>query len=233
MEWTLDQDNLSSNPLLTQDGQKEISSLCNYYGISIPSLTADCCMQAPFWKANTADRFLLEKDFLSIIQACSSLNISTVVLPLVDNGRLETSLQKETLLDFLLLHVELFRRSNVRIAFESDFSPSSLSNFIEDLPVDVFGINYDIGNSASLDFNCAEELTLYGSRIFNVHIKDRMKFGSTVPLGMGNADFPLVFRLLRDVDYSGNFIFQTARAVDSDHLGVLRLYKEQVIAWSN
>ena len=35
MEWTLDQDNLSSNPLLTQDGQKEISSLCNYYGISI------------------------------------------------------------------------------------------------------------------------------------------------------------------------------------------------------
>ena len=36
MEWTLDQDNLSSNPLLIKMVKRDFL-LCNYYGISIPS----------------------------------------------------------------------------------------------------------------------------------------------------------------------------------------------------
>ena len=78
----------------------------------------------------------------------------------------------------------------------------------------------------------ALRINLYGSRIFNVHIKDRGEIRLYCTSWWVMPIFHWFF-VLRDVDYSGNFIFQTARAVDSDHLGVLRLYKEQVIAWSN
>jgi L-ribulose-5-phosphate 3-epimerase len=50
MEWTLDQDRLYENPLMTAAGQARIRQLCHQYGVTIPSLTGDCFMQAPFWK---------------------------------------------------------------------------------------------------------------------------------------------------------------------------------------
>ena len=60
MEWTLDQDNLYANPLLTTAGQNEIRKLCESHGIMISSLTGDCFMQSPFWKTQGAVRDSLE-----------------------------------------------------------------------------------------------------------------------------------------------------------------------------
>ena len=94
-----------------------------------------------------------------------------------------------------------------------------------------FGINYDIGNSASLGFDCTAEVRAYGHRISNVHIKDRVLGGTTVPLGSGAANFPAVFSGLARVGYKGDFILQTARAADGDHLGALLRYKQMARDW--
>ena len=88
MEWTLDQDRLYENPLLTEAGQAEIRELCQRHGLSIPSLTGDCFMQAPLWKANGDERAALERDFREIAKGCAAVGISMIVVPLVDNGRL-------------------------------------------------------------------------------------------------------------------------------------------------
>ena len=50
MEWTMDQDRLYQNPLLTPQGQQEIRRLCQAYRLAISSLTGDCFMQAHFGK---------------------------------------------------------------------------------------------------------------------------------------------------------------------------------------
>ena len=96
---------------------------------------------------------------------------------------------------------------------------------------DVFGINYDIGNSAALGHDPAEELAACGARVLNVHVKDRVRGGTTVPLGEGNADFPTVFRLLARSSYPGMFILQTARAAGGDHAGALARYRDMVVNW--
>jgi len=72
-----------------------------------------------------------------------------------------------------------------------------------------------------LGFNPREEISKYGHRILNVHIKDRLLGGSTVPLGLGSADFKSVLEELQRSSFPGNFILQTARATDGDHLGEL------------
>lgn len=231
MEWTLDQDKLYENPLMTADGRIKIRELCNQYKVSIPSLTGDCFMQAPFWKVTGNACSDLQLDFVQIVRACGALQIQMIVVPLVDNGSLETVEQENTLVNFLLSQIPILANHQLKVIFESDFPPSEFSRFIARLPAEHFGINYDMGNSAALGFKPAEEFACYGDRIVNVHVKDRILAGTTVPLSAGDVDFPLVFSELQKISYSGNFILQTARAVDNDHLGAISKYRDMVSEW--
>jgi hexulose-6-phosphate isomerase len=233
MEWTLDQNRLHDNPLMTLVGQKEILTLSRRYKVSIPSVTGDCFMQAPFWKAQGAEQKDLQCDFQRIAEASAAVGISIIVVPLVDNGRLDNMEQEDVLVDFLENIIGLLMARNLRVAFESDFTPMELARFIARLDSAIFGINYDIGNSAASGFNPADEIAAYGDRIINVHVKDRLLGGTTVPLGMGSADFKAVFKSLALIRYEGNCILQTARAIDSDHAGLLCRYRDMTIDWLN
>lgn len=233
MEWTLDQDRLYENSLLTETGQAEIRSLCQRHGLSIPSLTGDCFMQAPLWKARGDERAALERDFSAVARGCAAVGVSMIVVPLVDNGRLENTEQEDTLVAFLKSQSAFLASHGLKVVFESDFAPVELARFISRLDSTLFGINYDIGNSAALGFNPAEEIAAYGSRIVNVHVKDRVLGGTTVPLGTGNADFEAVFAALAKAGFTGNCILQTARAADGDHAGVLSRYRDMTTDWLN
>lgn len=233
IEWTIDDERLYENPLLTKSGIKQINLLCKKYQIKIPSLTGDCFMQNPFWKATGIKKKKLENDFINILYACNKANISIILIPLVDNGAIENSTQEYSLLKFLMSQKKLIKRLSLRVCFESDFSPKKLKDFIGKYDDDIFGINYDTGNSSSLGFNPSEEFEEYGERIINVHIKDRSLGGTTVPLGDGDTKFLLIFRMLKEYNYQGNFILQTARAEGEDHLGVLLKYHNMTLDFAN
>ena len=231
MEWTLDYPNLQKNPLLTLEGQSKINQLRSQHSILIPSLTGDCFMQKPFWKSSGVARFSLEQDFIAIAKASESIGITYIVVPLVDGGRVESRHDEAKLFSFLEKNSKFFFEHKLKIIFESDFPPEELSRFIKRLDPDIFGINYDIGNSASLGFDVVEEFEAYGDRILNVHVKDRLLGGMTVPLGQGNANFYAVFNCLSKNRYQGNFILQTARAKDGEHLEVMAQYLNMTMNW--
>ena len=231
MEWTLDQEWLHENPLMTTAGQEKIRTLCQHHDLAIPSLTGDCFMQAPFWKVDGQVRADLQADFLAIGRACATVGIRMMVVPLVDNGRLESDEQENVLVDFLLAQHSFLSQHNLQVIFESDFIPTELARFIARLPGERFGVNYDIGNSAALGFNPLEEFDAYGARVVNVHVKDRILHGATVPLGTGNADFECVFGLLARQGYQGNVIMQTARAREGEHHIVLARSRDLVQGW--
>ena len=63
-----------------------------------------------------------------------------------------------------------------------------------------------MGNSAS---GIDPEITLLGSRIWNIHVKDRLLNGSTIELGR-EMNFEKVFLIYLELII--NFILQTARA---------------------
>ena len=231
MEWTLDQDRLYKNPLMTEKGREEIKSLISKHNVSIPSLTGDCFMQASFFKASGNDRNSLLEDLNNIIQNCALLEIKFVVIPLVDSGRLENKSQEKSPKDEMEFIKPMLAETGIVICFESDFNPEKLANFVDRFEPKYFGINYDVGNSASLGYDPEEEIRFYGNKILNIHVKDRLLHGTTVPLGEGNADIPAVLKALILSGYKGNYILQTARAVNDDHVGVLARYRDQVSEW--
>jgi hexulose-6-phosphate isomerase len=231
MEWTIDQERLHENPLNTESGRGAIARLARGNAIQIGSLTGDCFMQAPFWKAGGETQQTLIADLDLVIASCAALRIEFVVIPLVDNGRIEAPEQSDVLLRTLLDRAALLSRQGIKIVFESDLSPVELAQFIAQFPPEVFGINYDIGNSAALGFDCSEEIAAYAPRILNVHVKDRLRGGTTVPLGSGAADLAKAIRLIEQSGYSGQYILQTARAADGDHAGALARYRDMTVRW--
>lgn len=231
MEWTIDNERLYENPLMTKKGQREIRILCDKHNVSIPSLTGDCFMQSPFWKEVGKSRSQRCLDFIRVIEACSDIGIEKIVVPIVDNGSLDNSDQEDCLVNFLLANMNLIRVKKVKITFESDMNPDCLASFIKRFPEDIFGVNYDIGNSAALGYDFSEEFAVYGHRILNVHVKDRLFEGTTVPLGSGAAKLPNTIKSLQQIGYKGNYILQTARAEDDDHIGVLDSYRNMVKQW--
>ena len=230
IEWTLDYYNLNKNPLLNKKGQSEINKLKKKFKIECNSVTTDCFMQRPFWKEK--DSIIFDKlidDFISIISCASKLESKILVLPLVDNGSIQNKFEFDILKKTLESLSDLLIQKDIKIAFESDYSPQKLYEFIDEFDHLLFGINYDSGNSSSLGFNPSEEMSCYGKRIFNVHIKDRVFKGKTVPLTKGDADFKKIFRGLNDLGYKGNFILQTARAIDGNHSELIKNYQQFVI----
>lgn len=231
MEWTLDQDRLYENPLMTASGREEIKSLSLQHHVAIPSLTGDCFMQAPFWKVQGAERAARLNDLDAVIAACSDLGIQSIVVPLLDDGHVSSRDEEDLVVAVLADRATLLAQRRVAITFESDYEPAELARLIDRFPDPVFGINYDIGNSAGAGFDPRAEIRAYGNRIVGVHIKDRPRGKSTVPLGSGDAQFDVVFEELARIGYQGNFILQTARAANHDHEAVLCRYRDMTMEW--
>ena len=228
MEWTIDSENFSSNPILTSTGQAEINRLKRHFHIEIPSVTCDYFMENPPWKSNPEEVFLTIE---SILQGMSEVGAKILVIPLVDNSSLGDSVNFSVVELFFGQLSELLYSNNTKIAFETDLSPNLFRSFMNNFDQDIFGVNYDIGNSASFGFKPIEEFAAIGERVINVHVKDRLLGGRTVPLGTGNADFLMVFKCLNEVGYVGDLIMQTARAQDGRHADVLSKYREQIAHW--
>ena len=221
IEWTLDYKNLEKNPILNKRGQSEIKQLSKKNFIKINSITGDCFMQKPFWKKKNNQKLL--NDLIRIISSCKILGIKYIVVPLVDKGSITNKHDESNLLKSCKHVLKYLRDSKVKLIFESDFTPLRLKKFIKKFDNRYFGINYDAGNSAGLNYKIDDEFRLYGKYICNVHIKDRIKYGKTVRLGNGNANFLKLFKNLKKIKYNQPLILQTARSKNNRHIEEIKI----------
>ena len=161
MEWTLDHDRLMENPLLTQAGRAEIASLSEKHGVKVVSLTGDIFMQMPFWRVTGAERAARLEEFQAVAEACSGAQIRFIVVPLVDNGAMKTDDERAAVIEEFNKRAAWLKARGLAVVFECDYAPKRLAEFIARFPADVFGINYDIGNSAALGYDSDEEIAAY------------------------------------------------------------------------
>jgi hexulose-6-phosphate isomerase len=228
IEWTIDTFKFYQNPLIDLNQWQDINLIMEKNNILIPSVTCDYFMENPPWKN---DLKLVKEGISSILQGMRNIKSKILVIPLVDNSSLPDSSSVKIVKNFFTDLIPEISQNKIKIAFECDLNPEKLSEFIGEFDRNYFGINYDIGNSASLGFNPTEEFKAYGSRIINVHVKDRKLSGTTVPLGEGDADFLRIFLLLHEENYQGNLILQTARSQEGQDAKVLVQYKKLIEDW--
>ena len=210
IEWIYETSGRDRNPLCTDDGIREMGALSARYDVSIRSLCADYFMEEPLVRAEGATLDSRMAHLRWLIDRCQKAGIERIVLPFVDASDIRTSDEESALVDVLTEAQRAASAVGVEVHLETSLNPPRFAEFLARLP-DAVRVNYDSGNSASLGYVPAEEFSAYGSRIGSVHVKDRLRGGTTVPLGTGSADLPAVFAGLQCLDYRGDLILQVAR----------------------
>jgi hexulose-6-phosphate isomerase len=224
MEWTLDYPRLFNNPLISSQEQKKTLIFLKKNKIFVNSVTCDFFMQKPFFLIKNKKKFKLNiNNLLKIIKKLINAKIKFIVIPLVDKSSIKNTYQEKLVIREFNKIIKNLNTNNfkTKILFEIDYSPSKLKKFIKKFSSNFFGINYDSGNSASLNYNIDEEFNCYGDRILNIHIKDRIKYGKTIKLGRGNVNFLKLKKNLKKLHYNRNLILQTARNIYGKHLNEL------------
>lgn len=223
IEFILDFNDAEENPLLKSGGVDEILAVSQATSVSVKTICADYFMEVPLHSSNSK---LAEESFKileRLIEAAKVLKITDIVIPCVDQSSLKTEESVNRFIKQIIKIIPTIEAENINLSLETDFAPKLFIELLDKLNSKNITVNYDIGNSAALGFDCDEELATYGDRITDIHIKDRVFGGEPVILGEGNADFVKFFNKLKELDYQGPFIMQAYR----DDEGV-KVFKKQL-----
>ena len=211
LEWIFERPEFEKNPLWSDEGIARIKELSQRHRVAVTSIVADYFMEVRLFGPDQAEVADAVDTLDKLIARAAQAGILLIEIPLVDNSSLQSDADKQ---DFARNLEPLLAKAaslGVKISLETDLPPGEFKAFIESFGPARLWVNYDMGNSAALGFDPASEIGLLGPYIANVHIKDRVKGGGTVPLGTGDTDFEAVFAALARAGYSDDFILQSAR----------------------
>ena len=210
IELTANLENLDKNPVFNELLLKNYLFEKRKNKIKADSLTCDFFMQKPFFKLDKENSLSHKKILEKIIINGQKIGIKKFILPLVDNSSVKNKNQEKKIIEyFTSKNFKKILLKKTLILFESNFPPMKLFNFIKKFKSKKFGINYDSGNSAALNYKFKDE-TIYFNYVKNIHIKDRHIYGKTVDLGKGNANLYALANYIKRKKYKGNLILQTA-----------------------
>lgn len=214
---------LESNPLATSTGRHELVSLAARNGVLLHSICADYFMPCPL--VDNFDRAL------ELLDIAADIGCPLVEFPFVGASSLLKQRDRDGVAQALHRLLPYAEKKNLRLALETDLTPVEFRDFLAPFPKNLVGANFDMGNSAIWGWDALAEARAYGDRIINVHIKDGVTGGSTVPVTTGHTDFERCFRALKMCNYRGDFILQTCP--DTDYLGVAAKYLKMTREWSS
>jgi L-ribulose-5-phosphate 3-epimerase len=225
IEWIIDENGFSDNPMTKASGRSRLRKARHTLGLKIDSVCADIFMTKHLLDSLGDQISTSVRDFIDILNWCSDLEMRYVILPFVDSSRLVTVEELNGLRNLLSDVAAKAAQNGVEVHLETDLAPTINRDIVVESGFPWIALNYDIGNSASLGHSFQDEFGVFGSLVRSVHVKDRIRGGSTVPLGDGDADIRGVFEQLFRVDYQGDLVLQVARSREGDEINWVRFNK--------
>lgn len=218
IEWIYDAYGEDVNPLGTDPGVAEMQALSVEHGVGVESVCADWFMDFPLLRIDGDQASRRWQRLRWLMERCAKLGINRIVLPFVDASSIQTSGDRDQVIEGIQTVTDLIDQLNIELHLETSLAPAAFASLVLDIGHPRVKVNYDSGNSASLGYEPAEEFAAYGTKVGSVHIKDRQRGAGTVPIGEGDANFGGLFAALNAVGYQGDFILQVARGESGKEL---------------
>ena len=189
IEWIFDKHSPSMNPILDS---VELPNFLIHQKVKVISVCGDYFMDHQI-HSGSIDNIQI---FQTLLVSLQNQGINMLILPFVDQSSAVKIYGLTHLIDTLNMLDNMIEKSNVKIALETDLNPLDFKRLLNSINTERYCVNYDIGNSASLGYNFEEEIRSYGDFIKILHIKDRKLHGSSVQLGLGDAQIREILVLL-------------------------------------
>jgi hexulose-6-phosphate isomerase len=228
IEWIYETYCAEVNPMATEAGARRLSDAAAAAGVAIESLCADWFMDRPIHTVEGAERELRVGELDSLVCRCGEAGIRRIVLPLVDPSRMRSDDDEAVVAAAVERVAPVLEACGVELHLETDYAPADFARLLDRAQHPQVWANYDSGNSASLGYDPREEFAAYGDRIGSVHVKDRVRGGTTVPLGQGDADVPAVLAMLAERGWDRPLVLQAARGEDGGEVETVRAYADLV-----
>ncbi len=183
---------------------------------NILSVCVDTMVNNSFYK----DEFM-NQNLVPVLNKMVELNLNKIVIPLLEDSSVENEYIRHEFLKNITPISENYPSINFCFEFECD----------KEIVMEVvnkknnFFITYDTGNFTSTykeKIDHKELIHYFGSKIKNVHFKDRTFNGETKHFGLGDTDFKIIIDSLKNINYTDNIILQLARDVDGDEINYIK-----------
>ncbi len=209
IEWVISADNFDKNPICQINGYKIIKKYLKKYKIRCRSVDLDFVVKENPLRFSEKRLNVFLKKIQTIAFNSKQINIKYLIFPFLERSSPSNKIKINKVIN-IFKKVKKIIPNRLFILLETDIKPESLISLIKRLKKKVF-INYDLGNSASKNYEFKKEKK-YFKYVKNIHLKDRVKNGSTIRFGNGNANFMDLFNFLYKNKSKYNFTLQPARS---------------------
>lgn len=228
VQWFLDRDHPNHDPVKDIWLNPTVLDQIDAARSVVPISSVDCGTYGMFG-AEVA--ITLEQFPLLLPALAERLSTGVVSIALLEKNAPKTEHEKSETRETLIKLLKIAQPLHLRLALETEMPAPELIEFIDSLQSDAVGVGYDIGNCTSYGFDCPADIRLLGSRIIEVHCKDRQQGKSqSMLLGTGDADYDGLFAALREINYTGAITLQAWRGDDylADARQQLEFVKEKL-----
>ena len=225
IEWVVSEDNFKKNPICKINGYKIINKYLKKNKVKCRSIDLDFIVKENPLKFSKKKIKTLIKEIENISLNATKIGVKYLIFPFLENSSPTGKFNQDKLI-LILNEIRNKIPNKLFLLLETDLKPVELLTLIQKMKNKIF-INYDLGNSASKNYNFNEEKK-YFKFVKNIHLKDRIKNGSTVRLGYGNANFKKMFTFLMKNKNNYDFNLQPARSKSNEDIREIKLNIEYI-----
>jgi L-ribulose-5-phosphate 3-epimerase len=208
IEWIFEAARSEENPLWTEAGREEIRALIAQSGVRVQSVCADYFMVHRL-AGESSLALAKNRDVLSdLIVAAHAVGADRILIPLLETSAVDTVELKREVVISLRSVVEVAERYGVTLGLEMEIPGSEYVKVVQSVGSPRVRAYYDTGNSTAQGADIAEDIIPVLPVLHAVHIKDRLKGGSSKPLGTGDSNFQGFFPALLRAGFRGDFVLQ-------------------------
>lgn len=211
LEWLFGLEAPAENPLFSPAGRAEIRERSAATGVRVRSVCAHHFISGALAAESEAERQAAHRLLAETRAAASDLGAEVVVLPVLEGN----TLQDPRVRAGVSAALNSLGSEGAPLALETDLPAPEVAAFLAGLESPApLGVCYDTGNATSFGFVPTLELEAIGSRVLEVHFKDRFCGGRSVSLGQGDTDFPGILAHLAAAGFAGPIVLETPAAPD-------------------
>lgn len=225
IEWVVSEDNFKKNPICKINGYKIINKYLKKNKVKCRSIDLDFIVKENPLKFSKKKIETFIKKIENISLNATKIGVKYLIFPFLENSSPTGKFNQDQLI-LILNEIRKKIPNKLFLLLETDLKPVELLILIKKMKNKIF-INYDLGNSASKNYNFNEEKK-YFRFVKNIHLKDRVKNGSTVRFGYGNANFKKMFTFLMKNKNNYDFNLQPARSKSNEDIREIKLNIEYI-----
>ena len=209
LEWIITKPSFATNPILSIN--------YNFATFPISSICVDHIIDPQIQETK-----FLKENLESVCEMAISNNVPCITIPLLEESSMESPERRKQFGDAIESLAAEY--PSLSFSFEAELGIPELTEIVSRR--DNFYVTYDTGNITSYGLNHAEYVEKLAPKINNVHIKDRTFAAQTVEPLTGDTDFKTIFKSLKNIDYQGPYILQTARGEDGLEKQTIKKHKK-------